>query len=52
LTLIVALAMFAALIVVPTFTSVEQSNCFAMLIFVSFLWATEVSPSLHENASD
>lgn len=41
-TLVVCLAVFAVLIVVPTFKSIEQANCLAMLVFVSLLWATEV----------
>jgi phosphate transporter len=40
--LVVCLAVFAVLIVVPTFKSIEQANCLAMLVFVSLLWATEV----------
>jgi phosphate transporter len=43
-TLIIALAIFFVLLYAPTFKSVEQSNCLAMLVFVSFLWATEVPP--------
>ena len=47
LTLIIALAIFFMLLALPTFESIEQSNCLAMLVFVSFLWATEViSPGL------
>lgn len=42
MTLILALAIFFVLLVAPTFKSIEQSNCLAMLVFVSFLWATEV----------
>lgn len=41
-TLIFSLAVFFALLFTPTFKSVEQSNCLAMLVFVSILWATEV----------
>jgi phosphate transporter len=45
-TLLVSLAVFFALIVTTTFESIEQSNCLAMLVFVSILWATEVLTSL------
>jgi phosphate transporter len=41
-TLIISLAVFSLLLFLPTFKSVEQSNCLAMLVFVSILWATEV----------
>jgi phosphate transporter len=44
-TLLISLTVFLVLLLTPTFKSVEQSNCFAMLVFVSLLWATEVSPS-------
>jgi phosphate transporter len=46
-TLIVCLGVFLILLLTPTFKSVEQANCLAMLVFVSLLWATEVSP--HSN---
>lgn len=42
-TLLALLAIFFILLFVPTFATPEQSNCFAMLVFVSLLWATEVS---------
>ena len=41
-TLLISIGVFFVLIVTPTFKSVEQSNCLAMLVFVSILWATEV----------
>ena len=41
-TLIICFAVFLILLYTPTFQSVEQSNCLAMLVFVSILWATEV----------
>jgi len=44
LTLIIALAVFFILIFTPTFKAIEQSNCLALLVFVSILWATEVLP--------
>jgi len=43
-TLIIALAVFFVLIFTPTFRAIEQSNCLALLVFVSILWATEVFP--------
>lgn len=42
--LIFALAVFFAFLFIPTFKSIEQSNCLAILVFVSILWATEVRP--------
>lgn len=42
-TLFGIIAIFAVLLSVPIFKSPEQHNCFAMLVFVSLLWATEVS---------
>ena len=41
-TLAAILAVFAVLLHVETFATPEQQNCFAMLVFVSLLWATEV----------
>ena len=41
-TLLLSLTIFLILLFTPTFKSVEQANCFAMLVFVSMLWATEV----------
>ena len=41
--LIGALALFAVLLSVRILETPEQQNCLAMLVFVSFLWATEVS---------
>ena len=37
------LAIFVVLLVVPIMKKPEQQNCLAMLVFVSLLWATEVS---------
>jgi phosphate transporter len=42
-TLIVIVAIFIVLLYAPIMKKVEQQNCLAMLIFVSLLWATEVS---------
>ncbi|KAL9618982.1 MAG: hypothetical protein Q9160_006376 [Pyrenula sp. 1 TL-2023] len=42
--LVVELAVFIVLLVVPIMEKPEQQNCLAMLIFVSLLWATEVIP--------
>jgi phosphate transporter len=44
-TLIAIVLVFAVLLAVPIMDSHEQQNCLAMLIFVSLLWATEVSSS-------
>ncbi len=42
LALLVILAVFIVLLVVPIMKKPEQQNCLAMLVFVSLLWATEV----------
>jgi phosphate transporter len=42
-TLIFIIAVFFALLYIPIFSKVEEQNCLAMLVFVSLLWATEVS---------
>lgn len=42
-TLIGIVAVFIVLLVVPIMKKAEQQNCLAMLVFVSLLWATEVS---------
>ena len=39
------IAIFVALLTVPIMKYPEQQNCLAMLVFVSLLWATEVSES-------
>ncbi|KAI6714666.1 hypothetical protein JHW43_002747, partial [Diplocarpon mali] len=44
LTLIVIVAVFFVLLIIPIMKKVEQQNCLAMLVFVSLLWATEVIP--------
>ena len=41
-TLIVILAIFVVLLVVPIMSKPEQQNCLAMLVLVSMMWATEV----------
>ena len=41
--LVVILAIFFAMLFVPIMKRPEQQNCLAMLVFVSALWATEVS---------
>ncbi|KAI5856070.1 SPX domain-containing protein [Tricharina praecox] len=43
-TLTAIILVFAVLLQVKTFKTPEQQNCFAMLVFVSLLWATEVIP--------
>ena len=42
--MVVILAIFFLLLFIPIMKKPEQQNCFAMLIFVSLLWATEVIP--------
>lgn len=42
--LLFIVGIFLALIFVPTLEAPEQSNCLALLIFVSLMWATEVIP--------
>ena len=41
-TLVVIVAIFVALLVVPIMKKQEQQNCLAMLVLVSIMWATEV----------
>lgn len=43
LTLVIAIAVFLLLLFIPIMEKPEQQNCLAMLVFVSVLWATEVS---------
>ncbi|KAF3103424.1 low-affinity phosphate transporter [Orbilia oligospora] len=43
-TLIIATAIFLAVLFAPIFQSPEQRGCFAILVFASILWATEVIP--------
>jgi hypothetical protein len=40
----VCIMIFLLLLAIPIFPTVEQENCFAILIFASMLWATEVMP--------
>ena len=42
-TLMVILAIFVVLLVVPIMDEPVQQNCLALVIFVSLMWATEVS---------
>lgn len=42
-TLIGIITIFIVLLIVPIMKQQEQQNCLAMLVFVSLLWATEVS---------
>jgi phosphate transporter len=44
--LLVAIALFFAALFIRILEKPEQQNCLALLVFVSYLWATEVS-SLH-----
>ena len=46
-TLVLVLAIFVTLLAVPIMDKPEQQNCLAMLIFVSLLWATEVTNVLY-----
>jgi phosphate transporter len=51
MTFIFALVVLATVVAVQPFARVEESNCLAMLLFCTILWATEVSlvtsPHLH-----
>lgn len=47
LTLLIIFTIFVVLLVVPIMELPEQQNCLAMLVFVSLLWATEVSLIQH-----
>lgn len=49
--LISILAIFLVLLLVPIMDKPEQQNCLAMVIFVSLLWATEVSSIAGTNNS-
>lgn len=44
-TLLLIVVVFLVLLFVPILERPEQQNCMAMLVFVSLLWATEVSAS-------
>ena len=41
--LVAIIAVFAVLLAVPIMDRPEQQNCLALVVFVSLLWATEVS---------
>jgi phosphate transporter len=43
--------LFAVLLQIKIFDTPEQNNCFAMLVFVSLLWATEVCYPLFANVT-
>lgn len=43
LTLLGSVVVFAALLAIPIMDKPEEQNCLALLVFVSLLWATEVS---------
>ena len=45
--LVAILAIFVVLLVVPIMDQAVQQNCLALVIFVSLLWATEVSSKLN-----
>lgn len=40
--LLMTIAVFLVLLMVPIMEEPEQQNCLAMVVFVSLLWATEV----------
>jgi phosphate transporter len=42
-TLVIAITIFIVLIFVPIMSDPAQQNCLALVVFVSLLWATEVS---------
>ena len=42
--LVIAITIFLVLIFVPIMSDPAQQNCLALVVFVSLLWATEVSP--------
>src|SRR5438045_898131 len=44
-TLVAILAVFFIMLYIPILEKPEQQNCLAILVFVSLLWATEVSQS-------
>ena len=44
LALVIIIAIFIALLVIPIMEKPEQQNCLAMLVLVSLLWATESIP--------
>lgn len=43
LTLLSSMAIFFAILFIPIMDKAEEQNCLALLVFVSLLWATEVS---------
>ncbi|GAB5588757.1 low-affinity phosphate transporter [Umbelopsis nana] len=43
-TALICVAIFIVLLNVKTFSGIEESNCFAILIFASLLWASEIMP--------
>ena len=49
--LIISIAIFALLLSLPIMEQREQQNCLALIVFVSLLWATEVSLCLQSTAS-
>ncbi|KAK4059019.1 hypothetical protein Purlil1_14378 [Purpureocillium lilacinum] len=51
LTLFISVAVFFTILFVPMMNKAEQQNCLAMLVFVSMLWATEVSNPIFVSGS-
>lgn len=52
LTLVILTALFLAMISIPFMKAPEQQSCLAVVVFVSLLWATEVSVSLEKVDSE
>jgi phosphate transporter len=48
-TIITLITIFFVLLFLPLMAQPEQQNCLAMIVFVSLLWATEVSISMYSN---
>lgn len=45
--LLLSLVVFGVLLSAPLFPEIEQNRCFAILVFASILWATEVKKKVH-----
>jgi hypothetical protein len=50
--LVMTIAVFAVLLMVPIMEEPEQQNCLALVVFVSLLWATEVSRNYQRSERD
>lgn len=51
-TLLLIIAIFFVMLFVPIMAKPEQQNCLAMLVFVSLMWATEVSGVFPSNCTN